>query len=85
MASLCREPRPLRKEWDWAKCALYAARKEFELLKLLSTADEKVVAMAWTMSWLMLTFLENLLGKQRCFRNVFSRKTTGKTEVCREN
>ena len=49
MASLCREPRPLRKEWGWAKCALYAARKEFELLKLLSTADEKVVAMARTM------------------------------------
>jgi hypothetical protein len=46
MASLCKEPRPLRKEWGWAKCALYAARKEFELLKLLSTADEKVVAMA---------------------------------------
>lgn len=49
MASLCREPRPLRKEWGWAKCALYAARKEFELLKLLSTADKKVVAMARTM------------------------------------
>ena len=49
MASLCREPRPLRKEWGWAKCALYAARKEFELLKLLSTADVKVVAMARTM------------------------------------
>ena len=46
MASLCKEPRPLRKEWGWAKCALYAARKEFELLTLLSTADEKVVAMA---------------------------------------
>ena len=49
MASLCREPRPLRKEWGRAKCALYAARKEFELLKLLSTADEKVVAIARTM------------------------------------
>ena len=49
MASLCREPRPLRKEWGPAKCAVYAARKEFELLVLLSTADEKVVAMARTM------------------------------------
>ena len=42
-------PKLLRKEWGWAKCALYAARKEFELLKLLSTADEKVVALARTM------------------------------------
>ena len=49
MASLCKEPRPLRKEWGPAKCAVYAARKEFELLVLLSTADEKVVVMARTM------------------------------------
>ena len=31
------------------KCAVYAARKEYELLVLLSTADAKVIAMARTM------------------------------------
>ena len=49
MASLCKEPRPLRKEWGPVKCAVYAARKEYELLVLLSTADAKVIAMARTM------------------------------------
>ena len=45
MASLLREP----VKWGPVKCAVYAAHKEYELLVLLSTADEKVVAMAWTM------------------------------------
>ena len=47
MASFLRAARlpPRRAEWSVEECALYAARKEFELLKLLST-DKKAFATA---------------------------------------
>ena len=40
MASFLRSAAPPRREWSLEEAALFAARKEFELLKLLST-DKK--------------------------------------------
>ena len=45
MASFLRCAAPLRREWSLEDAALFAARKEFELLKLLST-DKKALATA---------------------------------------
>ena len=45
MASFLRSSSPPRREWSVADAALFAARKEFELLKLLST-DKKALAVA---------------------------------------
>ena len=38
--------RPRGRGWSLASSATFAARRDFELLKLLSTADPSVVAMA---------------------------------------
>jgi hypothetical protein len=43
MASFLRSSSPPRREWSVADAALFVARKDFELLKLLST-DKKALA-----------------------------------------
>ena len=45
MASLFKASQ-LRSAWSPEECGVFAAHKEFELLKLLSTADKKVISMA---------------------------------------
>ena len=45
MASLFKASQ-LRSAWLPEECGVFAAHKEFELLKLLSTADKKVISMA---------------------------------------
>ena len=45
MASLFRASQ-LRSAWSPEECGVFAAHKEFELLKLLSTADKKVISSA---------------------------------------
>ena len=51
MASFLRSAAPPRREWSLEEAALFAARKEFELLKLLST-DKKALATARRLGFL---------------------------------
>jgi hypothetical protein len=46
MASLFKASQLRISAWSPEDCGVFAAHKEFELLKLLSTADKKVIAMA---------------------------------------
>ena len=51
MASFLRSAAPPRREWSLEEAALFAVRKEFELLKLLST-DKMALATARRLGFL---------------------------------
>ena len=52
MASFCRSAAPPRREWTVEDAARFAALKEFELLRLLST-DKQAVATARRLGFLL--------------------------------
>ena len=63
MASLFKASQ-LRSAWSPEECGVFAAHKEFELLKLLSTADKKVISMARKMGHAAVNAQVNKQGMQ---------------------